>query len=86
MHGRVESHIVYPKMPPLEDGTVAAEPTEVPSPRLPVKRGQRTNRNESRSPPGDYTNIFTSRLNNSCHRRGISLHNLTPEVWADEDY
>ena len=31
MDGRIESHIVDLEMPPLEDGTVTAEPTERPS-------------------------------------------------------
>ena len=61
MDGRIEIHIVYPNMSPLEDGAVTAEPIERPSPRpsdnmWEVRRRQRTHKDRSRSPP----NIFTS--------------------------
>ena len=83
MDSRIESHIVDPKMPPIEDGAVAAEPNERSSPRhrnnmWKVRRRQRTNRDGSRSLPGNYTNIFTSRFNNVSQGRGISLYNPTP--------
>ena len=74
----MENCIVDPETPPLQDGALSAEPTEGPSSRLYVSRRQKTKRDGSRSLPGDYTNIFTSRLNDASQGRGINLLNLTP--------
>ena len=77
MDGWIESHIVDPKMPPFEDGAVAAEPPERPSSRpsdnmWEVKWRLRTNRGRSRSPPNIITSNRNSReVNNAPRGRGI---------------
>ena len=66
MDGRIENHIVDPKMPPLGHNAETAEPTERPSPSpsgnmWEVRRRQITCRARSRFP----TNIFTSNSSNN---------------------
>ena len=83
INGREESHIMDPEMPSLEDGALTAEPPEGPSltpshNMQEVRRRQRTNRDGSRSPPHNYTNVFISRVNIVPQERGISLNDLTP--------
>ena len=83
--GGIESHIVDPEMPSLEDGAVTAEPNERPSPRpsdnmWQKRRRQRSNR--SGSPPNillvSVMMIETKEVNNAQRERGLLGLNNDP--------